>query len=278
MRKIILLLTLSLSVLSQPMAEITHRFQGEMDRPTDIAVLNDGRICVADGVNNQVLVFKRDGSYVTLTFPQMKRPLGLAADFNGGLLITDTQADAIFILDKYLTLKIHIPLSQEVDATDVLAMDQEVLWVVDNDGHQIIVMDRQGHIKQRLGSKGSTGPAFNYPSTIAGNSNNQIFICDVLNGRIQLYDSEGIYRGQIADWGITPGSLFRPKGVAANQSGAFVVTDSFTGTIHYFRTQSSVGSVLPLKFKNPLGVAWDNEGILWVVESGTGNILGIKVQ
>ncbi len=284
MRYLLYTLILAFTVTAQPRADIVYRFQGQMERPTDVAVLNDGRICVADGVNGRVLVFQQNGEYEELRFPELKRPLGLAADLNGGLLITDTEADAILILDQYFTLKIRLPLNEAVDATDVLVVDENLLWVVDNDNHQVMVIDRQGHFQSTIGRKGSAGPTFNYPATISYGRENRIFICDVLNGRIQLFEHDGSYRGQIADWGITPGSLFRPKGIAAQPDGPFVVSDSFTGVIHYFKSQSSTGSVLtssslePLRLNNPLGLAWGTDGVLWVVESGSGDLLGIKIR
>jgi DNA-binding beta-propeller fold protein YncE len=253
-----------------------------MERPTDIAILEDGRVCVADGVNGRVVIFDQSGKYAELRFAELKRPLGLAADLNGGLLITDTKANAVFILDKYLVLKAQLPLAQEIDATDVLPVGDQ-LWIVDNDGHRILVLDRQGHVKNSIGHKGHAGPTFNYPSTISLGQERRIFVCDVLNGRIQLFNVDGSYRGQIADWGITPGSLFRPKGIAAHAAGPFVITDSFTGTIHYFKSQSSPGTVLTtgnseyLRLKNPLGLVWETPEMLWVVESGTGDVLGIKI-
>ncbi|MEA3286656.1 MAG: NHL repeat-containing protein [Candidatus Marinimicrobia bacterium] len=283
MKHLLLFIILVTAVLAQPSAEIIHRFQAGMDRPTDIALLEDGRICVADGVNSRVLVFDQSGKHEVLRFAELKRPLGLAADLKGGLLITDTEANAVFILDKYLVLKAQLPLTPEIDATDVLPVGDR-LWVVDNDGHQILILDRQGHIKNSIGHKGTVGPTFNYPSTISLGKERRIFVCDVLNGRIQLFNVDGSYRGQIADWGITQGSLYRPKGIAAHPAGPFVITDSFTGSIHFFKSQSSQGTVLTtgnseyLRLENPLGLVWGTEDMLWVVESGTGDVLGIKIR
>jgi len=263
-------------------AEIVHKYQSDMTLPTDIAVLEDGRICVADGVNSRILVFDTRGVSTELRFPEMKRPLGLAADANGGLLVSDTQVKAIFILDKYLNLKVNIPLEKSVDPTDVLAVDKH-LWVVDNEGHQILVIDRKGQLKQKMGKKGSVGPTFSYPSTISSGKNDQIFVCDVLNGRLQLFDSDYSYQGQIAGWGITPGYLFRPKGVASQADGRIAVSDSFTGTLQIFKSQSSEGKMIvdasnnPLHFQNPVGLAWDKSGLLWVVESATGSVIGVQL-
>jgi len=263
-------------------AEIVHRFPSDMTLPTDVAVLEDGRICVADGVNQRILVFGSSGQSTILTFPELKRPLGLAADHGGGLLVTDTKAKTVFILDKYLKLQVAIPLAEEIDPTDILAVE-DLLWVVDNEGHRVLVISRTGKIKETLGKKGSAGPTFSYPSTISAGKPGQVFVCDVLNGRIQLFNDDLSYQGQIADWGIINGLLFRPKGVASRPDGKIVVSDSFTGTLQLFLSQSSPGNVLsdtkgnPLRFQNPTGVVWDKSGLLWVVESGSGSLIGVKV-
>jgi len=281
--KFILQTVLLLSVLGALTgAEIVHRYPTDMTLPTDVAVLEDGRICVADGVNGRVLVFNQSGKHQDLRFPEMKRPLGLAADLNGGLLITDTEAHALFILDKFLKLTINIPLEVSIDPTDVLPVN-DLLWIIDNDGHRILIVDRKGSIKHTLGKKGSVGPTFSYPSTITLGKANQIFVCDVLNGRLQLFNTDRSYQGQIADWGITPGFLFRPKGVASREDGRIAVSDSFTGTLQTFSSQSSQGKMIvdaskkPIRFKNPTGVCWGKSNVLWVVESATGSLIGVQV-
>ncbi len=284
MTRIFLISMMSLALWAQPTTEIVYRFHSDMVYPTDVAVLNDGRICVADGVNQRVLVFKKNGRSKELKFPEMKRPLGLAADLAGGLLITDTETDVVLILDKRLKLKSVISLPKVVDATDVQVIDGQVIWVVDNDGHRVIIMDRQGNIESEIGRKGSSGPTFNYPACITRDGRGQLYVTDVLNGRVQLFNEFGTYQGQVAKWGITPGSLYRPKGIAANQAGAFVISDSFTGTIHYYKSQGSQGEVLKthnqsfLRLENPLGLCWDKNGLLWIVESGSGDLLGVKLN
>jgi len=282
-KSLFLIFALFIAALGQPVGTLVHRFQADMTRPTDVAVLNDGRICVADGVNSRVIVFSPAGTHQALRFAELQRPLGLAGDIAGGLLITDTQAHAVLILNDRLRLTARIQLPDTVDPTDVYPVGDQ-LWVVNNDGHQILVVDRAGQVTQTIGKKGIDGATFSYPATLSGDQLHKLYVCDVLNARIQLFDDQGEYLGQIGDMGVTPGTFYRPKGVAVTPAGAFIVTDSFTGVLHYFSDPTATDAVLKteagayLRLKNPLGVCWDSSGLLWVVESGTGDLLGIRVK
>jgi len=64
MRLVILLAGLLLSpclVQAAVVAEPVMILQSDLEQPTDVAVRDDGRIYVLDGVNGRVVVFTREG-------------------------------------------------------------------------------------------------------------------------------------------------------------------------------------------------------------------------
>lgn len=78
---------------------------GEMNHPRDLAIGKDGRLYVVDGGNFRVLVFDREGRYLTSFgsvgkgVGQFARPKEIAVDRNGNVYVADTAFGTIQIFN-----------------------------------------------------------------------------------------------------------------------------------------------------------------------------------
>ncbi len=252
--------------------------------PTDVAVLSDGRILVVDGVHQDVVIFDANQTPAYLTNREFKRPLGIYVDSSDQIYITDTRAKAVFIFDKDFSLRTKIALAPDIDPTDVVAVGNDILYVVNNDGHQVVKLDRSGKELARLGSEGRHRGQFKYPATITVDSAKNLYIVDIFNGRVQMVSKDDRFLGQYGEWGVTTGQLFRPKGVAVGSDGRVFVSDSYLGVIQVFYSgRRSPEVLLDKDFKiihlqNPTGLWLDRNGILWVVESAKNRVLGFRIK
>jgi DNA-binding beta-propeller fold protein YncE len=76
----------------------------------------------------------------------------------------------------------------------------------------------------------------------------------------------------VGDWGVLPGQLFRPKGIAIDKDSAIYVCDSYTGVIQAFDSTGNLLGVLSdekgvfLRLRTPVGMAFDRKGRLYVVQ------------
>jgi len=97
-------------------------------------------------------------------------------------------------------------------------------------------------------------------------------VVDVLNTRVQVFNKDGSTAGQVGQWGVTPGRLFRPKGVALGPDGTVYVADSYTGVIQAFEPTGTYRGVLAdrlgriMRLTTPVGMAFDRNGRLYVVQ------------
>ena len=105
-------------------------------------------------------------------------------------------------------------------------------------------------------------------------SKGNIYIVDILNGRIQVFNPDGSNPRQLGGSGITPGTLFRPKGIVIDQQSRVYVSDSYTGVIQLFDSSGKLVGILsenkidPLRLTTPIGMALDpEEKHLYVVQS-----------
>ncbi|MCF7797444.1 MAG: hypothetical protein K9N11_05460, partial [Lentisphaeria bacterium] len=216
-----------------PQATVVRTLKANMSFPTDVAVLSDGRVLVVDGVNSDVMIFRQNGTVQPFTSREFQRPLGIFVDDQDRIYITDTKAGLLLIFDKKLSLQSRISLAADIDPTDVVAVG-DYLYVVNNDGHQLVKLDRQGREILRLGNEGRNRGQFKYPATVAVDVAKNMYVVDVFNGRVQMVSNTDRFLGQYGEWGVTTGQLFRPKGVTIGAEGQVYVTDSLLGVIQIF--------------------------------------------
>jgi DNA-binding beta-propeller fold protein YncE len=265
-----------------------------VDQPSDIAIGPQGDIYLVDGVNNRIVVTDADGT-LRFTFGrsggnagELKYPMGIDISKQGQVFIADTGNHRIQVFDPrgrflYMFPVKTSPGEKPAGPVDVLALDRKsYLYVADKDNHKIKVHKQEGAFVFEWGGFGEVRGRFRYPGILAADQYNQIYVVDVLNTRIQQFDPDGNFITEISTWGVSPGELFRPKGVVVDKADRVFITDSFTGCIQVF---TDVGGFLGVmcangtkrNFTTPVGLAFDAENRLLVVEMRANRIRIVKV-
>ena len=118
--------------------------------PTDVAVSQDGRIYIVDGVHHAVKVFSGNGQFLYAFGKKgteegaFASPLGIAIDSTGKIFVADSGNHRIQVFDRNgsfsAALKIPPGNLHLADPTDV-ALDESKhrCYVVDNDNHPAIL-------------------------------------------------------------------------------------------------------------------------------------------
>lgn len=243
----------------------------EMMMPTDVAACSDGRVFVADGVNRRVLEFSSDGSLLRSIdragdMP-FGRPIGIAVDARDRLWLADADHARVISLDADGSLAAVYAINpaadgRPADLTDIaMSPGGGTAWIVDNDNHRIIRLDIETGDQTAFGRYGESLGNFNHPFMIATNDQGQPLVTDVINGRVAMHFADGRPARSISTYGIVPGELYRPKGVAVDSLRQIWVSDSVTRVIHVFNTNGGFIDVVrdqagnPVKFDTPMGIA-----------------------
>ncbi len=264
------------------------------DQPSDLALGPYGNIYIVDGVNNRIIVVDSNGRW-KFAFGsmgsgkgQLRYPLGIDISEKGKIFIADTGNHRIQVFD----LKGHFIYMFDVktesdmkppDPVDVIASSlRDYLYVSDNDNHSIKIYKQDGTYVSKWGNFGEGQGEFRYPATLAKTSFNEILAVDVLNTRVQKFDPFGKFIAEIGSWGILPGSLFRPKGVAVNKKDRVFVSDSYMGVIQVFTDLGGFLGVLcennkKIQFNTPVGITIDNKKRLLVVEMRSNKVSVWKI-
>ncbi|WP_236860144.1 6-bladed beta-propeller [Candidatus Formimonas warabiya] len=120
---------------------------------------------------------------------------------------------------------------------------------------------------------GSGAGQFNMPFGIAADAEDNVYVADTMNHRIQKFDRDGDFIVQWGSQGSGDGEFNRPFGVAVDRSGHIYVTDASNNRIQKF---DSGGNYLVQwggagsgngQFNSPIGIAVDSDGHVYVTDS-----------
>ncbi len=260
-----------------------------MSMPTDVAVAADGRVFVADGVHDRVVVFRPDGaidsSLRRVAGKSLSNPLALATG-DDNLWIADTDNRRLLTVSLKKGTQAAVPLdpdwSTSVDMAGLaVARDESAVWLVDNDHHRVIVGDPRSGRWKTSGTSGESFGKLSYPAMIGLTERGEAFVSDVLNGRVHGFARNGRPQRLVARYGVTPGTLYHPRGIAIR--GDQVWVSDYTGVIQVFTTKGALVDVLHrpdgkvLRFDMPAGLDFQGD-VLYVTELGKDRVRSFRIE
>jgi DNA-binding beta-propeller fold protein YncE len=148
------------------------------------------------------------------------------------------------------------------------------IFATDYNKHQIHVYDKQRKYIRSFGQQGSGNGQLYYPTGIAVDHDNRLYIGSSSNNRIEVVESDGTFVRQIG-----AGHLSAPYGVTVHNKHVFVAEygnhriSVFTLDGQLIRTIGSQGSG-PGQFSRPSAVAFapDEDGDMYVADYGNSRI------
>lgn len=248
--------------------------------PTDVAIGRDGRIYVVDSGNHRLVAFDRGGRFLfSVGQPgkgrgQFKDPVGIGTGSDGAVYVADKGNQRIQVFEPDGALRHVFPVAyagKPVSPVDV-AVDAagKTLYVTGNSNHRVMAYTPGGRFLRQWGGEGVNRGEFRYPATVAVNAEGSVFVVDVFNTRVQVFDRGGrVYA--VGEWGVLPGQLFRPKGVALDRNGRIYVSDSYLDVVQVFDNEYRFLAVLgrggrPQRLTSPAGITIDGSDRLYISE------------
>jgi DNA-binding beta-propeller fold protein YncE len=136
---------------------------------------------------------------------------------------------------------------------------------------------------QKWGSTGSGNSQFRTPWGIATDRNGDVYVTDIGNSRVQVFDQNGTFIRKWGTQGNGPDRFQEPRAIAVNQEGsnsgslrAYVADPSQSNSTHRvrkFRTDGTdLASLGQGGLSNPRGVAVDANNNVWMVDGSSGQI------
>jgi sugar lactone lactonase YvrE len=129
-----------------------------------------------------------------------------------------------------------------------LAIDYEnrFLYVTDLGLDQILVYDVDNYnLIRTIGTPGtkhaSAKPGdFAKPTGVAVDKDGNVYVADMLNARVEVFDADGNFVRTFGKRGDMPGRFAMPKGVAIDSDGHLWVTDSIQNRIQVYSQEGDL--------------------------------------
>ena len=138
--------------------------------------------------------------------------------------------------------------------------------------------DRAHSYDSEFGKYGITKPgSFLSPQHLAFDSENNLYVTDLGNARVQKFDSNGNFLSEWGSVGIASGQFGHPSGIAISGESVFVVDNrnhnvqKFDLDGNFITKWGSYGSD-DGSFKSPRGITISDDKFVYVVDSGNARI------
>ena len=151
--------------------------------------------------------------------------------------------------------------------------DDENSYVSDEYVGAIFIHDKDGTPLGRWGTKGSGDGELNGPSGLAFNKEDDLYIVDSLNHRVQKFTKDGRFLLNWGKYGTDIGEFNMPWGITIDKNGDLYVADwrndrvqKFSPEGDHLATFGSSGTG-DGELQRPTGVAIDEEGDVYVTDN-----------
>jgi len=260
----------------------------QLAEPYGLAVDSKNNLYVADQKVGAIFIFNTETREVELiknkTHAHFARIIGLAMDDNDRLFVSDPGLRHILVFDK--DHKAEDVIGEGMVEPGGLALDKEnrLLYVADVELDQILVYDADSFkLLRKIGTTGhkhelTTPGDFSKPTAVAVDQDGNLYVCDTLNNRIEIFDADGKFVSTFGKAGDGPGYFARPKGVAIDSDGHIWVADGMQDRVQVFNKDAQLlisfggHGLLPGQFQGLVGIATDKNNRVFTSEMFPGRV------
>lgn len=213
-----------------------------LNKLSGISVNNEGNILVLQRSNPYLLIFTPDGELVDQWHnAEIADGHYLKVAEDGRVLIVDRDHHRIVILDKTgKVLNIIGDLERPGiqgepfnHPTDIAINDKGEFFITDGYGNSCVHhFDASGNLIKSWGKPGTGQGEFSTPHSIVIDKKGRLFIADRENNRIQIFNQQGEYLGEIKD-------LFHPM-ILAKDSEDFIYVSDQTPRLSMFSPEGEL--------------------------------------
>jgi len=250
--------------------------------PMGVAEDSKGLIYVSDQKSGGIFIFNletKDTQYIRNgKEANFKLINGIAMDDNDHLFVADGELRHVLVFDAA-----HKPIDvvQEGMQDPVgLAIDTEnrFLYVVDQGLDQILVYDADSFkLLRKIGTAGhnhelTTEGNFGAPFGAAVDKEGNLYVTDMLNNRVEVFDADGNFVRTWGKIGDAPGQFGRPKGIAVDSDGHVWVADGVLDRITIFGNKGELllafgtHGKIASQFKGLVGITIDKSNRVFTIE------------
>ena len=247
----------------------------QLGEPYGMAMDSKNNLYVADQKVGAIFIFNTETREAELiknrTDAHFVRIIGLAMDDGDRLFVSDPGLRHVLVFDA--NHKATDVITDGMAEPGSLAIDREnrLLYVSDIQLDQVLVYDADSFkLLRKIGRSEhnhelTTPGDFAKPSGLAVDADGNLYVCDTLNNRIEVFDADGKFISTYGKNGDGPGYFARPKGVAIDSDGHIWVADGMQDRVQVFNQQWQLlivfggHGLLPGQFQGIVSVTADTK-------------------
>jgi sugar lactone lactonase YvrE len=272
---------------TQPATENT-KVLFQLAEPYGMAVDSKNNLYVADQKVGAIFIFNTETREVELiknnVHGHFDRIIGLAMDDKDRLFVSDPGLRHVLVFDA--SHKAEDVISDGMVGPGGLAIDREnrLLYVADVELDQVLVYDADSFkLLRKIGTTGrkhelTTPGDFAKPTGVAVDAEGNLYVCDTLNNRIQIFDADGKFIGTFGKAGDGPGYFARPKGIAIDSDQHIWVADGQQDRVQVFNQDHQLliriggHGLMPGQFQGLAGIVADKNNRIFTSEMFPGRV------
>jgi DNA-binding beta-propeller fold protein YncE len=257
--------------------------------PYGLAVDSTGLVYAADQRVGAIFIYNPETRGTQLIRNGVEAHFGLlngiALDDNDRLFVSDGKLKRVTVfspqqhkVEEYISEGMVHPVGLAVDT------ENRLLYVVDVDLDQVLVYDADTYkLLRKIGTTGhnhelTSRGNFSKPLFVAVDQEGDVYVTDMMNNRVEIFDSKGKFVREFGKACDAPGCFQRPRGIAIDGDGHVWVTDGVSDLVQVFSPDGHLltyfGSYgkLPGQFSSLAGIAIDKRNRVFVGEQQPGRI------
>jgi DNA-binding beta-propeller fold protein YncE len=212
----------------------------------------EGSVVIVDLVTGAFRLGAMDGTHA----PAL--PAGVALDADENLYVSDSANHVVTTFDRngrwvrdFGKGKLDTPRSIAIDRK------AQIIYVLNgfsrkSESHRIDAFSLKGEHLRTIGKRGGAVGEFNLPSSLTVAPDGRVFVADMLNFRIQIFDSEGNPQGTFGNQGAgEPGTFDKVRAIGFDSFGNMYATDGQQGSVQIFSDKFRVLMAFGGRYEGP---------------------------
>ncbi|ABQ26110.1 6-bladed beta-propeller [Geotalea uraniireducens] len=253
------------------------RLKVDFDAPYGITGDGESVLYIADTgvglVHRYDLINREVGYIVQAGDEEMSSPVGVAVDGEKNLYVADSVNAKVYKYNKKGQFLRELKYEAGFKRPAGIAVNsRNEKFIVDVLAHKLYIFGEDDRFIRDF-PKMKKGEELNYPSNVAIDRADNVYVTDSMNFTIKVYNREGDLQRTIGQIGDSPGSFARPKGIAVDSDQQIYVVDA---TLDNFQIFNQKGNLLQLIGKNgggagefylPSGIYIDKHDRIFVTDT-----------
>jgi peptidylamidoglycolate lyase len=184
-------------------AKVAGNDSFHFNKPTDIAIADDGSFYVSDGYgNSRVVKFSATGEYLLEwgkkgdKESEFNIPHGISLDGNGNVYVADRENNRVHVFDPNGKFKKQFAdnsfgaicsVSFDKMQSKLFTVDDLTFLKVKHRGSDILIFDTTGKVQTRFGRSGSYDGNNSWYHDLIIDKEENIYVCDILGNTVQKF-------------------------------------------------------------------------------------------